>query len=146
MVFSGFQCLHDEKRPPQAKNLGTLFFARLRRTKFFQTNLLDAKIFPDKKCPVSGFCLNPLPTVLLPIGHCLVKFQDAICSTYVSRTLESGFFCTVVQLFENNILNYIYSFQGFFFCFIVIVLLHQITVWMSERVQACVNVSRIFLL
>ena len=35
--FNGFQCLHDEKSPPLAKNLGTPFFARRRRAKNFPT-------------------------------------------------------------------------------------------------------------
>ena len=52
---------------------------------------LGLKIFPDKKCPVSGFCLKCLLTAFLYIGPCLVMFWNVICSNFMSRTLKSGF-------------------------------------------------------
>ena len=47
--FSGFQCLHDEKSPPQAKNLGTPFFARRRRAKNFPTKFSFWSDTPPEK-------------------------------------------------------------------------------------------------
>ena len=40
----------------------------------YKTKFLGAKIFPDKKCPASGFCLNHFCAAFLYIGCCLVMF------------------------------------------------------------------------
>ena len=82
------------------------FFVRL--SGFLKTIFLNstrykefpgAKIFPDKKYPVSGFYLNRLPALFLLTARCLVKFKDAICSTYEPESgLLSGCFIVIILL------------------------------------------------
>ena len=55
------------------------------------TDFPGEKIFPDQKCPASGFCLKRHSRAFLHGGPCLVMFWDALCATFISRTPKSGF-------------------------------------------------------